>query len=166
MFDRLAWPPVYYLTMLTTARVKFVVSLSMCPWVTWELWDIATHTDLYPTAAAAAAAAAAPLSSIQKPDRTLPTIRTSQDSGGEEEEEEKTVAESSVSEEPPVCRRKLWSRSNSKSTLHSPGSGSGKSFDIQVANWRMESIVRDSDSASEEEFFDCQGKTLSQCCKC
>nr|CAD7586071.1 unnamed protein product [Timema genevievae] len=45
---------------------------------------------------------------------------------------------------------------NSKVALHSPSSGSGKSFDLQMANWRMESIVRDSDSASDEEFFDCQ----------
>lgn len=54
-------------------------------------------------------------------------------------------------------RRKLWSRSNSRPALHSPGSGSSKNFDLQVANWRMESIVRDSDSGSEEEYFDCQG---------
>jgi hypothetical protein len=26
-----------------------------------------------------------------------------------------------------------------------------------MANWRMESIVRDSDSGSDDEFFDCQG---------
>ena len=54
-------------------------------------------------------------------------------------------------------RRKLWSRSNSKAALHSPSSTSSKSFDLQMANWRMESIVRDSDSGSEDEFFDCQG---------
>lgn len=53
-------------------------------------------------------------------------------------------------------RRKAWSRSNSRGTLHSPGAGSNKSFDLQIANWRMESIVRDSDSSSDEEFFDCQ----------
>ncbi|XP_049861390.1 protein retinal degeneration B isoform X3 [Schistocerca gregaria] len=53
-------------------------------------------------------------------------------------------------------RHTLWSRSNSKAALHSPGSASSKSFNLQVANWRMESIVRDSDSGSEEEFFDCQ----------
>ncbi|XP_046390635.1 protein retinal degeneration B isoform X2 [Ischnura elegans] len=51
---------------------------------------------------------------------------------------------------------KGWTRSNSRAALHSPGSGSLKSFDLQVANWRMESIVRDSDSGSDEEFFDCQ----------
>lgn len=30
---------------------------------------------------------------------------------------------------------------------------------MQIANWRMESIVRESESDSEDEFFDCQGKT-------
>ncbi|KAK4872443.1 hypothetical protein RN001_014472 [Aquatica leii] len=40
--------------------------------------------------------------------------------------------------------------------LHSPGSSSIKSFDLQMANWRIESLGRDSDSASDEEFFDCQ----------
>lgn len=42
--------------------------------------------------------------------------------------------------------------------LHSPSSN--KNFDIQIANWRMESIVRESESGSDDEFFDCQGKTL------
>lgn len=41
--------------------------------------------------------------------------------------------------------------------LHSPSSSSIKSFDLQVANWRIESLGRDSESGSEEEFFDCQG---------
>lgn len=54
-------------------------------------------------------------------------------------------------------RRKLRSHSNFKTGLHSPSSTSTKSFDLQMANWRMESIVRDSDSGSEDEFFDCQG---------
>ncbi|KAG8232022.1 hypothetical protein J437_LFUL012046 [Ladona fulva] len=57
-------------------------------------------------------------------------------------------------------RSKAW---NSRTTLHSPGSGSLKSFDLQVANWRMESIVRDSESGSEDEFFDCQD--YNQCLK-
>lgn len=42
--------------------------------------------------------------------------------------------------------------------LHSPSSSSIKSFDLQVANWRIESLGRDSDSGTDEEFFDCQGK--------
>ncbi|KAK9881590.1 hypothetical protein WA026_016461 [Henosepilachna vigintioctopunctata] len=45
--------------------------------------------------------------------------------------------------------------------LHSPSSSSIKSFDLQVANWRIESLGRDSDSASDEEFFDCEDATDS-----
>ncbi|KAK6638198.1 hypothetical protein RUM44_008626 [Polyplax serrata] len=51
--------------------------------------------------------------------------------------------------------RKKWSRSNSKGTLHSP-TGSGKGFDVNIDKWRMESLRRDSDSGSDDEFFDCQ----------
>ncbi|XP_028050214.2 protein retinal degeneration B isoform X5 [Monomorium pharaonis] len=38
--------------------------------------------------------------------------------------------------------------------MHSPNTN--KNFDIQIANWRMESIVRESESGSDDEFFDCQ----------
>lgn len=48
---------------------------------------------------------------------------------------------------------KTWKKSSS--SLHSPSSA--KSFDAQIANWRMESIVRESESGSDDEFFDCQG---------
>ncbi|KAL0133524.1 hypothetical protein PUN28_000927 [Cardiocondyla obscurior] len=48
--------------------------------------------------------------------------------------------------------KKEWMK-NSVS-LHSPNTN--KSFDIQIANWRMESIVRESESGSDDEFFDCQ----------
>ncbi|KAG7188206.1 hypothetical protein KM043_016080 [Ampulex compressa] len=47
--------------------------------------------------------------------------------------------------------RKIWNKGNA---VHSPSSN--KSFDIQIANWRMESIVRESESGSDDEFFDCQ----------
>lgn len=47
-------------------------------------------------------------------------------------------------------------RKKAAASAHSPSST--KSFDIQLANWRMESIVRESESGSEDEFFDCQGK--------
>ncbi|CAN7988007.1 unnamed protein product, partial [Ixodes pacificus] len=47
--------------------------------------------------------------------------------------------------------RKSWVRSNSRGALHSPSD-----FDLQLANWRMESIVRESDSSSNEEFFDAE----------
>ncbi|XP_060520907.1 protein retinal degeneration B [Cylas formicarius] len=48
---------------------------------------------------------------------------------------------------------KLWQQPRS---LHSPSSASVKSFDLQVANWRIESLGRDSESGSDEEFFDCE----------
>nr|XP_033321721.1 protein retinal degeneration B isoform X2 [Megalopta genalis] len=48
--------------------------------------------------------------------------------------------------------KKAWKKN--KTAVHSPSSN--KSFDMQIANWRMESIVRESESGSEEEFFDCQ----------
>ncbi|KAL7294405.1 hypothetical protein TKK_0012407 [Trichogramma kaykai] len=47
---------------------------------------------------------------------------------------------------------RVWKKSNS--SLHSPKST--KSLSNQIANWRMESIVRESESGSEDEFFDCQ----------
>lgn len=53
--------------------------------------------------------------------------------------------------------KKNWN--SSKSQLPSPGST--LSFDT-APNWRMESLIRDSDSDSDlsndDEFFDCQGK--------
>ncbi|XP_029679221.1 protein retinal degeneration B isoform X2 [Formica exsecta] len=48
--------------------------------------------------------------------------------------------------------KKEWRKNNVH--LHSPNSN--KNFDIQIANWRMESIVRESESGSDDEFFDCQ----------
>lgn len=52
---------------------------------------------------------------------------------------------------------KSWSRSNSRTALHSPsGSASNKGFDLQLANWRMESCARQTDSSSDEEFYDCE----------
>lgn len=49
--------------------------------------------------------------------------------------------------------------------LHSPSSSSIKSFDLQVANWRIESLGRDSDSGSDDEFFDCQDTAESSLAK-
>ncbi|XP_076054545.1 retinal degeneration B isoform X16 [Oratosquilla oratoria] len=47
-----------------------------------------------------------------------------------------------------------WSRSGSRNTLNSQSPG-------KLANWRMESIRRDSASSeSEDEFFDCQGSAI------
>lgn len=45
-----------------------------------------------------------------------------------------------------------------KGGLHSPND-SNRSFDLQVSNWRMEKLEVDSKSGSEEEFFDCMGKS-------
>lgn len=44
-----------------------------------------------------------------------------------------------------------WSRSNSRSTLHSPGDN----YDV-ISAWRMQSLARDSESSSDE-FFDAEG---------
>ncbi|XP_043281556.1 protein retinal degeneration B isoform X2 [Venturia canescens] len=49
-------------------------------------------------------------------------------------------------------KEKAWNR-NAQS-LRSPSSS--KSFGIQIANLRMESLMRESESSSDEEFFDCQ----------
>jgi len=51
--------------------------------------------------------------------------------------------------------KKNWN--NPKSQVPSPGST--QSFDT-APNWRMESLIRDSDSdlSNDDEFFDCQGK--------
>lgn len=45
----------------------------------------------------------------------------------------------------------------SKGALPSP-LGSAQSFDLHVANWRMEKLEVDSKSGSEEEFYDCLGE--------
>lgn len=47
-----------------------------------------------------------------------------------------------------------WSRSNSRSTLHSPGD----TFDV-ISAWRMQSLARDSDSSSDE-FYDAEGNSF------
>ncbi|KAL1140219.1 hypothetical protein AAG570_000151 [Ranatra chinensis] len=72
-------------------------------------------------------------------------------------------------EESPKCvqrsseeRKKIWS--SSKNNLPSPTTS--QRFDLAAASWRMESIVRDSDSQSdddeeEDEFFDCQEDSVS-----
>ncbi|GBM43212.1 Membrane-associated phosphatidylinositol transfer protein 1 [Araneus ventricosus] len=53
-------------------------------------------------------------------------------------------------------RQKLWSRSGSRTALCSPSGSSNASFDLQLANWRMESIVRDSETSSDDEYFDAE----------
>ncbi|CAA9994565.1 unnamed protein product [Nesidiocoris tenuis] len=55
-------------------------------------------------------------------------------------------------------RKRLWS-----SSKNLPSPTSSQRFDLAAASWRMESIVRDSDSASEDddEYFDCQADAVS-----
>lgn len=50
------------------------------------------------------------------------------------------------------------SKSALKSSLRSSSSGSLKSIQTQVANWRMETLVRESETetGSEDEFYDCE----------
>lgn len=49
-------------------------------------------------------------------------------------------------------------KSTSKSNLRSSSSGSIKSLQAQAANWRMETLVRESETetGSEDEFYDCE----------
>lgn len=57
---------------------------------------------------------------------------------------------------------------HSKSRVRSSSSGSIKSLQVQAANWRMESLVRESETetGSEDEFYDCESsfnKWASMC---
>ncbi|XP_044586561.1 protein retinal degeneration B isoform X3 [Cotesia glomerata] len=92
--------------------------------------------------------------SIRKPS-DIPVINTARSSEGDISPED-----SPTTVLPPGSKialnkfetKKVWKHSSH--SIHSPSSA--KSFDIQIANWRMESIVRESESGSEDEFFDCQ----------
>lgn len=101
--------------------------------------------------------------------KNIPRIQTAGSSDAEASEEENTsipikyVKQTGLSEEFfTLFRRKLMSRREDKRqpprSLHSPGSASVKSFDLQVGNWRIETLGRDSESGSDEEFFDCEGE--------
>ncbi|XP_059481583.1 protein retinal degeneration B isoform X2 [Neocloeon triangulifer] len=92
------------------------------------------------------------MSSIENP--TPLAIQSESDS---KDDDATTAEDNSFSEATTTSKsKKTWSRSSSKMALSSPGAVSGKSFEAQMPCWRMESIVRDSDSGSEEEFFDCK----------
>ncbi|KAH1011851.1 hypothetical protein HUJ04_001131 [Dendroctonus ponderosae] len=67
-----------------------------------------------------------------------------------------TAGSSDCSDDNDSVPTKRETRRHSPRNLHSPGSSSVKSFDLQVGNWRMETLGRDSESASDEEFFDCE----------
>ncbi|XP_078045662.1 retinal degeneration B isoform X2 [Augochlora pura] len=111
-----------------------------------------------------AATLAATLGSIEKNEdlQSPPSVRKASDiqmtntagsSEGEVSPEDSPteVPELSAPAEDKPDSKKAWKKN--KAAIHSPSSN--KSFDMQIANWRMESIVRESESGSEEEFFDC-----------
>uniref|UniRef100_A0A6P7GDF1 Protein retinal degeneration B-like n=1 Tax=Diabrotica virgifera virgifera TaxID=50390 RepID=A0A6P7GDF1_DIAVI len=74
----------------------------------------------------------------------VPTIQTAGSSDNDLSPEDDVIT---------VKRDDKWQQSRA---LHSPSSASIKSFDLQVANWRIKSLGRDSGSSSDEEFFDCE----------
>ncbi|XP_055615863.1 protein retinal degeneration B isoform X2 [Toxorhynchites rutilus septentrionalis] len=85
-----------------------------------------------------------------------------------EEDEEEEDGDNKESHEPEASHQNLRNnyltsvaKLGSKGQLHSP-LGSAHSFDLQVANWRMEKLEMDSKSGSEEEFFDCLGELNEQ----
>lgn len=77
--------------------------------------------------------------------KNIPRIQTAGSSDAEGSEEEITSI--------PIKRD---DKRQPPRSLHSPGSASVKSFDLQVGNWRIETLGRDSESGSDEEFFDCE----------
>ncbi|XP_015115012.1 protein retinal degeneration B isoform X2 [Diachasma alloeum] len=92
--------------------------------------------------------------SIRKPS-DIPIINTNMSSEGDatpDDSPTQQLPSSKAPEDKSDFNKKPWKRTSQ--TIHSPSSA--KSFDIQIANWRMESIVRESESGSEDEFFDCQ----------
>ncbi|XP_012231455.1 protein retinal degeneration B isoform X5 [Linepithema humile] len=91
--------------------------------------------------------------SLRKPS-DIPIINTAASSEGEISPEDSPVDLNEIKTaiaDDKASAKKEWRKNVS---LHSPNSN--KSFDIQIANWRMESIVRESESGSDDEFFDCQ----------
>lgn len=59
----------------------------------------------------------------------------------------------------PTSEHRIWQAT--KPSVRSSSCGSIKSMEAQMANWRMESIVRESEAETEsdDEFFDCQEAT-------
>ncbi|XP_011060769.1 PREDICTED: protein retinal degeneration B isoform X10 [Acromyrmex echinatior] len=98
--------------------------------------------------------------SIRKPS-DIPIINTAASSEGEISPEDSPIDLDEINEL--RCRnatgektKKKWTKNNM--SVHSPNTN--KNFDIQLANWRLESIVRESESGSDDEFFDCQEDTI------
>ncbi|XP_043676418.1 protein retinal degeneration B isoform X1 [Vespula pensylvanica] len=88
--------------------------------------------------------------SVRKPS-DIPIINTAVSSEGEISPEDSPTEPPNASPIDEKNEKKSWKKN---AASHSPSSA--KSMDIQIANWRMESIVRESETSSEEEFFDCQ----------
>ncbi|KAJ8922249.1 hypothetical protein NQ315_004186 [Exocentrus adspersus] len=80
---------------------------------------------------------------------SIPTIQTAASSDADLSPEDEIL---------PVKRDEKWQQPRN---LHSPSSSSIKSFDLQVANWRIESLGRDSESPADDEYFDCEDMTDS-----
>ncbi|XP_011632532.1 protein retinal degeneration B isoform X7 [Pogonomyrmex barbatus] len=95
--------------------------------------------------------------SVRKPS-DIPIINTAGSSEGEISPEDSPVDLNEIKNVTADEKdaKKDWMKNNMP--LHSPNSN--KNFDIQIANWRMESIVRESESGSDDEFFDCQEDTI------
>lgn len=124
------------------------------------------NTGMTPQETNVARTFAATLSSIEKnedlqsPPRVrkpsdIPIINTAVSSEGEVSPEDSPTEQPNTNNSPndEKSEKKSWKKN---AASHSPSSA--KSMDMQIANWRMESIVRESETSSEEEFFDCQGK--------
>ncbi|XP_043462578.1 protein retinal degeneration B isoform X2 [Leptopilina heterotoma] len=89
--------------------------------------------------------------SLRKPS-DIPIINTAVSSEGEASPEDSPIESTAPRPAQKAEPEKSWK----KSTASLPSPNSSKNFDIQIANWRMESIVRESESGSDDEFFDCQ----------
>ncbi|CAL7947664.1 unnamed protein product [Xylocopa violacea] len=126
-----------------------------------------SNTAMTPQESDVAMTLAATLGSIEKNEelQSPPSVRKSTDitmtntavsSEGEVSPEDSPTEapelRSAPADEKEDTKSKVWKKN--KQAMNSPCSN--KSFDMQIANWRMESIVRESESGSEDEFFDCQ----------
>ncbi|CAL7947665.1 unnamed protein product [Xylocopa violacea] len=128
-----------------------------------------SNTAMTPQESDVAMTLAATLGSIEKNEelQSPPSVRKSTDitmtntavsSEGEVSPEDSPTEapelRSAPADEKEDTKSKVWKKN--KQAMNSPCSN--KSFDMQIANWRMESIVRESESGSEDEFFDCQAE--------
>ncbi|XP_018317926.1 protein retinal degeneration B isoform X5 [Mycetomoellerius zeteki] len=87
--------------------------------------------------------------SVRKPS-DIPIINTAASSEGEISPEDSPIDLDEIKNAAGEKMKKKWTKNNM------PSPNSNKNFDIQLANWRLESIVRESESGSDDEFFDCQ----------